>query len=94
MRKTHPVTVTLSDEMAAFMREKVTSGEYVTESEVIRDGLRALQARDAALERWLRDEAAKSYDAYAADPNNRTTGHTVIEEVRSSYRKHLTKSGQ
>jgi len=29
----------------------VASGEYATESEVIRDGLRALAARDAAMEK-------------------------------------------
>jgi putative addiction module CopG family antidote len=48
--------------MAAMVKAKVESGEYATESEVIRDGLRTLQARDAAIESWLRSEVAKSYD--------------------------------
>ena len=68
MRNTHPISITLPHDMAAMVKAKVASGEYATESEVIRDGLRALQARDAAVEKWLRDEVAKSYDEYAADP--------------------------
>ena len=62
MRNTRPVSITLPHEMAAMVKAKVTSGEYATESEVIRDGLRTLQARDAAVESWLRGEVAKSYD--------------------------------
>ena len=37
------------------VRAKLASGEYATESEVIRDGLRALLARDQAVEAWLRN---------------------------------------
>jgi antitoxin ParD1/3/4 len=61
MRNTQAISVTLPHEMAAMVKAKVASGEYATESEVIRDGLRTLQARDAALESWLRGEVAKSY---------------------------------
>ena len=48
-RNTQPMSITLPHEMAAMVRSKVQSGEYATESEVIRDGLRALQARDAGV---------------------------------------------
>jgi putative addiction module CopG family antidote len=41
------------------IKPKVASGEYASESEVVRDGLRTLQARDAALEKWLHDEVSK-----------------------------------
>lgn len=68
MRSTQQFSVTLPNEMAAQVRARVASGEYASESEVIRDGLRALQARDRAVESWLRNEALPSYDAYKADP--------------------------
>lgn len=58
-RNTQPMSITLPHEMAAMVRAKVASGEYASESEVIRDGLRILQARDAAVEKWLRGEIAK-----------------------------------
>lgn len=68
MRSTQQFSVTLPNEMAAQVRARVASGEYASESEVIRDGPRALQARDRAMENWLSNEALPAYDAYKADP--------------------------
>jgi len=93
MRNTHPISITLPHDMAAMVKAKVASGEYATESEVIRDGLRALQARDAAVERWLRDEVAKSYDEYAADPSIGIPAGEVMARLRTSYRARLAKPG-
>ena len=93
MRNTHPVTITLPHDMAAMVKAKVASGEYATESEVIRDGLRALQARDAAVDKWLRDEVAKSYDEYAADPSIGIPVDHIMARLRASYRARQTKSG-
>lgn len=42
--------------MADLIRAKVAAGEYATESEVIRDGLRVLIARDRVQEKWLKEE--------------------------------------
>lgn len=69
MRSTQQFSVTLPNEMAAQVRAKVASGEYASESEVIRDGLRALQARDKAVENWLRCEVVPAYEALKADPS-------------------------
>lgn len=55
--------------MAEVVRAKVAGGEYATESEVIRDGLRSLLARDRAVETWLRETVAPAYDAIKADPS-------------------------
>jgi antitoxin ParD1/3/4 len=92
MRNTHPISITLPHDMAAMVKAKVASGEYATESEVIRDGLRALQARDAAVEKWLRDEVAKSYDEYAADPSTGIPAEEIMARLRASYRARQTKS--
>jgi putative addiction module CopG family antidote len=77
--------------MAAMVKAKVTSGEYASESEVIRDGLRTLQARDAALESWLRDEVAKSYDEYTDDPSISIPGDEIMTRLRATYRARLSK---
>ncbi len=50
MRTTKQMSVTLPLEMAAMVRARVASGEYASESEVIREGIRTLAARDRALE--------------------------------------------
>jgi len=80
MRSTQQFSVTLPNEMAQMVRVKVSSGEYASESEVIRDGLRALQARDRAVENWLRQEVAPAYDAMKGDPSRGRS----IADVRGS----------
>ena len=69
--------------MAATVRAKVASGEYASESEVIREGLRALNARERAFNNWLTQQALPSYDAYRADPSK----GIPIEEVRATIGK-------
>jgi putative addiction module CopG family antidote len=80
MRSTQQFSITLPHEMAQLVRAKVESGEYASESEVIRDGLRALQLHDRALESWLREQVAPAYDAIKADPLRAVS----VEEVRAS----------
>lgn len=77
MRTTRQMSVTLPHEMASMVRAKVTSGEYASESEVIRDGLRALAARDRAVESWLRDQVVPAYDRLHADPDSALTVDAV-----------------
>ncbi|MBI3150293.1 MAG: type II toxin-antitoxin system ParD family antitoxin [Betaproteobacteria bacterium] len=79
MRTTQQLSITLPREMAEVVKAKVRAGEYASESEVIRDGLRALLARDRAVEDWLKNEVGPAYDALRADPSRAIT----IEEVRA-----------
>ncbi len=50
---TQEFSITLLNEMKAVVKSKVATGDYATESEVIREGLRALMARNRAAHRWL-----------------------------------------
>jgi antitoxin ParD1/3/4 len=77
MRTTRQLSITLPNDMADALRQWVRSGEYASESEVIREGLRALFARDQAIEAWLRDEIAAAYDAVVADPSRAVTAQRV-----------------
>ena len=60
MRTTQQFSITLPNEMADLVKTKVAAGEYATESEVIRDGLRILMARDRVVEKWLAEQAGSS----------------------------------
>ena len=80
MRTTQQFSITLPNEMADLVKTKVATGEYATESEVIRDGLRVLMARDRAVENWLRQEVGPAYDALKADPA-RAVG---VDKVRAA----------
>ncbi|MDH4483250.1 MAG: type II toxin-antitoxin system ParD family antitoxin [Rhodoferax sp.] len=68
MRTNQQFSITLPTEMASLVKSKVASGDYATESEVIRDGLRVLMARDRAMEQWLQTQVGPAYDALKADP--------------------------
>lgn len=69
MRTTKQLSITLPLAMAEALKERVASGAYASESEVVRDGLRALFAREEAIESWLRSEIVASYDKLRADPS-------------------------
>lgn len=80
MRTTQPLTITLPLDMAQMVKDKVSSGEYATESEVIRDGLRTLALRDAAVERWLRDEVVPTI----ADARQKTDRLLTAKQVKKN----------
>ena len=73
-------TFSLPEEQASYIDKLVASGTYATGSEVVRAGLRALQERDAVIERWLRDDVIPVVDAMEADP----TRGIPIEDVEAS----------
>jgi antitoxin ParD1/3/4 len=86
MTKVSKRTFSLPAEQAAYIDAKVDTGAYATSSEVIRAGLRALQERDAAVERWLQDEVAPVYDAMKANPERKLSAKAVFSEARARYK--------
>jgi putative addiction module CopG family antidote len=93
MRKTQSLSITLPRDMAKTVKDKVASGAYATESEVIREGLRALNERDAALEDWLRTEGVARYDAYKRNPQAEPT-KKVFGDLRRHHAKRLKRTGR
>jgi len=87
MRSTQQFSITLPNEMADVVKAKVAAGEYATESEVIRDGLRVLLARDRAVESWLKDQVGPAYDALKADPSRAVTVNQVRARLAAEQRK-------
>ena len=87
MRTTQSLSITLPIEMAEMVKAKVASGEYASESEVIRDGLRTLAARDAVVEQWLRDQVAPTYDAL------KTGARTIsLDDAMRRFRSQVSPS--
>lgn len=91
MRSTQQFSITLPNEMADAVRAKVAGGQYATESEVIRDGLRALLARDQAVEDWLRNDVAAAYDALKADPSKAVSIGRVRARLAAVHKKASAK---
>jgi antitoxin ParD1/3/4 len=92
MRTTQQFSITLPTEMAGLVKSKVACGEYATESEVIRDGLRALMARDRAMESWLQNQVGPAYDAIKADPARAVTVAQVRASLASEHKKATAKA--
>ena len=76
-------TISLPREHAAFIDAQVASGAFASASEVVRAGLRALQERDAAVERWLRTEVVAAYDEHKADPSKAVPADQVMARLRA-----------
>jgi antitoxin ParD1/3/4 len=72
--------------MAAAVRAKVASGGYATESEVIREGLRSLIARDQAIETSLREQVISAAVALEADPSRALTPVQIREHLAQKRR--------
>jgi putative addiction module CopG family antidote len=72
--------------MADALKDRVASGAYASESEVVRDGLRALFAREEAVENWLRTEVLASIEAVDKNPSSVISSEdmrTVLMGLRS-----------
>ena len=92
MRTTQQLSITLPNEMASLVKAKVSEGVYATESEVIRDGLRALMARDRAMENWLQNQVGPAYDALQADPTRAVTSNQLRKRLATEHSKAIAKA--
>jgi putative addiction module CopG family antidote len=83
MRTTQQFSVTLPNDMVTAIEEKVSSGVYASVSEVMREGVRALLERDAAIEKWLRDEVIAGHEAYLADTSKAISSRDVLKQIKA-----------
>ncbi len=90
MSATAKRTFSLPAEQSRYIDTLVESGRYATSSEVIRSGLRALQDRDAAVERWLREEVVPVAAAMQSDPSRGIPIEAVFDELRALHAERIT----
>ena len=86
MRTTQQFSITLPLDMAEMVEGKIKSGSYASVSEVVRDGVRALMERDAAVERWLREEVVPAALAYDTDPSQAVPIDEAFDRVIAELR--------
>ena len=82
-------TISLPAEQSQYIDSLVASGGYASASEVVRAGLRALQERDAAVDRWLRDEVVPVYDAMQVDPGRGRSSDQVADRLQEHHAARL-----
>jgi len=83
MRSTQQFSITLPVEMAELVERKIQSGAYATVSEVMRAGLRALMEREAAVERWLREEVVAGHAEFMADPSKGVPADQILGRIKA-----------
>ena len=83
MRTTQQFSITLPNDMASAVAQKITSGAYASVSEVMRDGLRALMERDAAIDKWLREEVVPGHQEYLADPSKGVPADQIMTRLKA-----------
>ncbi len=87
MTKVVKRTFSLTLEQAKFIDEKVELGTFASASEVVRDSIRVAQARDEAIERWLRTEVVPAYDRLRRGEAKLLTPNKVREALEERYAK-------
>ena len=83
MRSTQQFSITLPLEMAEAVEDKIKSGAYASVSEVMRDSVRALLERDAAVEKWLREEVIAGHREYLADPSKGVPAEAILGRIKA-----------
>ena len=86
MAAAEKLSITLPQDLAEMIRSKVRSGDYASDSDVVRDALRLWQRHqkaDAEKRVWLRDKLERSL----ADPRPSLDLDAVLAELEERYRE-------
>lgn len=81
------VTIVVPADVAAEVNARVESGEYPSQGDVVRNGLRLLTeedclAHDPEVQQWLREAAVPIAEATLADPSRSIPANDVRAHLR------------
>lgn len=85
MPNVQKVSVALTPEMLAMLKEAVDSGEYTSTSEVIRDALRGWKARRAVHEMEIEELRKLWNEGIASGPGRLSS----IDEIKAEARRRI-----
>jgi len=87
MEATRRLEIELPEEMADGVRARVESGEFASESEVVRAGLELLEEQDEPHDPMVDAQLAAGYDAWKANP----AAVYSLDEVEEHLRERRAK---
>lgn len=91
MAKVQKRTFSLPEDQSAYIDAKVAAGGYASSSEVVREGLRVMQQRDAAIERWLRQEVLPVAQELQEFPERGIPIDDAFDRIYADIRKREAK---
>lgn len=84
MTTVEKISIALPPEMATIVRQAVETGEYASNSEVIRDALRDWSYQRELRQRGL-DELRAMWDEAVSDQRPRVPAEEVLARLRAKY---------
>jgi antitoxin ParD1/3/4 len=79
--------ITLSPDALKYVQNKVSNGEYASESDLLNESVVAMQEHEAELEAWFREVGAPAYARFLADPTTAIPIEKVMENLEARRRK-------
>ena len=79
--------ITLTPEIEIIVKQKVASGNYASETEVIRESLRLLQQRDEEKFKSLREDLHAAYEQIRRGESTTLDVETVIAEETALFER-------
>lgn len=92
MAQTLTLEVTLSDEALEFVRNKIASGEYRSESEILANSLDLFREEDEERHRFEMNEVVPAFDEVMADPASAIPMEQVRHNLEATRRQRLKAS--
>lgn len=86
------VKITLSEEALEFVRLKVASGEYQSESDVLAKSLEYLREEDEDRKRFEQEEVIPAHDELMSDLSSAIPLHQVRHNLEAARRQRLKAS--
>jgi antitoxin ParD1/3/4 len=75
------IQITIPADLAARLKDKMETGRYSSESDVIAESLSALHEREAEIESWLVNDVGPAYDRWMADPTRTVSINEAFESL-------------
>jgi len=85
MATVEKISIALTRDMAALVREAVESGEYASSSEVIRDALRDWKAKRALREQQIEELRRLWQEGIASGPGRFEGMDALLQEARRQF---------
>lgn len=76
-------SISISEADAAYVDQKIASGEYAGVSDVLQSSIRALRAQDAAVQRWLETDVVASIEEHEKNGATGVSAEEVLRRIRA-----------